>query len=80
VLAPLALFLLPRQVGDQLGDELTARLPQAAQLIKHQRRVSALGGAQPPLERVEHLLDALGGRLLLLDEVLEAEGSSCSPA
>jgi len=37
--APLALILLPHEIGDQLADELTAGLPQVAQLIEHQRRV-----------------------------------------
>ena len=45
-----------------------------AQLVEHQRAVSGLGVAEPPLERAQHLLHALRGALLLLDEVLETEG------
>src|SRR5207237_310090 len=77
---PVALLLLPHPIGYHLADELAARLPQAAQLIEHQRRVSGLGGAQAPLERIEHVLHALGGTFLLLEQVLEAEDLVLQPA
>src|SRR4029077_5102212 len=73
VSAALAILLLARQIGDETRDELATRLPQAPQLIEHQCRVGGLGGAEAPLEYREHVLHALGGRLLLLDQVLEPE-------
>ncbi|TLY62161.1 MAG: hypothetical protein E6K48_05495 [Gammaproteobacteria bacterium] len=74
VRAALVILLLAHEIGNELRDELASRLPQAAQLIEHQRRVAGLGRDEPPLERSQHVLHALGGRLLLLDQVLEAEG------
>ena len=71
--APLALILLPCQIRDERRDQLAPGLPQTAQLVEHQRRDTRCRRAQTPLECVEHLLHALRGTFLLLDEVLEAE-------
>ena len=46
-------------------------LPQAAQLIEHERGISGLRNAQARLQRAQHLLHALRGAFLLLDAVLE---------
>src|SRR5579862_688050 len=70
--AALALLLLPRQIGDELCEELTPALPQATQLIEDERSVGGLGRAEARLERTHHVLDALRRCLLLLDEILEA--------
>ena len=70
--APLALFLLPREIRDELLDELAPGLPEAAQLIEHERGIAALRRAEPQLERAEHFLHALRRAFLLLDAVLQA--------
>src|SRR5262249_53620149 len=72
--APLAVLLLARQIGEEGSDQLATALPQAAQLVEHERRIGGLGDAQAPLERVEHLLGAQRGALLLFDQVLETKG------
>ncbi len=74
VVTALAFILLARQVRNQLSDELASALPQAPQLVEHQRRVGGVGCTQASLERGQHPLHALGRRLLLLDEILEAVG------
>ncbi len=71
VLATLALILLPDQVGDERLDQLATGLPQPSQLIEDQRGIGRLLQPQAPLQGPQHLLDALGGALLLLDTVLE---------
>ena len=48
-------------------------MPQTAQLIEHECRITALLRTEPLLERAQHFLHALGGAFLLLDAVLEAE-------
>src|ERR1700722_2094176 len=71
--APLALVLLASEVGHELREQFAPGLPEAPQLIEHQRAVGGLGDREAPLEGVQHLLDALRGALLLLDQVLETE-------
>src|SRR5262249_40174189 len=70
----LALIRRARKVGDQLRNEPAPALPQAAQLVEGERRVGGLVGAEARLELGEHVLHALRGRLLLLDQVLEPVG------
>ncbi len=76
----LALFLLSRQVRDELLDQLAPGLPEATQLVEHERRITALRIGEAHLERAEHLLHALRRAFLLLDAVLEAIDLILQPA
>src|SRR6185437_8844556 len=71
-LAALALLLLGRKLADEAFEKLVPRLPESAQLVKHQRRKRRLGDPEAAFERAQHLLYALSRALLLLDAVLQA--------
>src|SRR5580704_2339370 len=72
MLAPLTLVQLAREVGDKLLDEFAPQLPQAAQLIKHQRRKAALRKPEARFEHTQHLLRAQSRAFLLFDAIFEA--------
>ena len=77
--AALALLLLTRQIRDELRDELAAGLPQAPQLIEHQRAVGGLGRPSRPSSALSISCTRCVAPSCCLIRSLRRNVSSCRP-